>query len=482
MPVEFLSDEMAAAYGAFTGAPSRAELERFFFLDDSDPQRVRKRRVAHTQLGFGVQVGTVRFLGLFLEDPIDVPASVVDYVAEQLGIADPSVLKAYTERAQTAYQHAWEITEAYGYLSFADLEADLTGWVDARAWTTGDGPRALFAAAVGWLIEHKVLLPGVSVLARLVARVRDQADQRLWDTLDGLLSATERQVLESLLVPDETSGRLSRLERLRRGPARVSGTEMIKAFERASQAEGLGLATVDTSQLPARRLAARARYGMAGKAAALRDLGPSRRAATLLATVHQLTMTATDDALDLLDVLMATKLLARAERATNKEKLPTLPRLVRASATLAAAVQILFGAPEADEDGQVMTLAEVWGQIEAVIPRAELAAAMVAVEDLTPAPDSDDDEAWRAELTKRYAVVRPFLSLFGEVIALDTVPEGQATLDALRRLPELAGRQKVRDSEIVAEVVTRVLAPTGLRRARPGAGHHRPSPLHRLRA
>lgn len=88
MPVEFLSDETAGAYGAFTAAPTRAELERFFFLDDADRQRARKRRVAHTQLGFGVQVGTVRFLGVFLEDPTDVPAVVTDYVAEQLGIDD----------------------------------------------------------------------------------------------------------------------------------------------------------------------------------------------------------------------------------------------------------------------------------------------------------------------------------------------------------------------------------------------------------
>lgn len=50
MPVEFLSDQVAAAYGAFTGPPTRAGLERFFFLDDAD----RQRRVAHTQLGFGV--------------------------------------------------------------------------------------------------------------------------------------------------------------------------------------------------------------------------------------------------------------------------------------------------------------------------------------------------------------------------------------------------------------------------------------------
>ncbi len=36
MPVEFLSDEQAAAYGRFDGPPSQAELERFFFLDDAD--------------------------------------------------------------------------------------------------------------------------------------------------------------------------------------------------------------------------------------------------------------------------------------------------------------------------------------------------------------------------------------------------------------------------------------------------------------
>ena len=51
-------------------------------------------------------------------------------------------------------------------------------------------------------------------------------------------------------------------------------------------------------------------------------------------------------------------------------------------------------------------------------------------------------------------MVRPFLSLLSEVIAFDAVPEGRATLEALHRLPELAGRQKVQEDEIVTEVVT----------------------------
>jgi hypothetical protein len=105
VPVEFLTEDQAAAYGRFGGEPSRAELERFFFLDDSDRGRVEKRRGEHNQLGYAVQLGTVRFLGTFLTDPLDVPWSVVDYVAVQLDVADSSVIKRYTEREKTAYEH-----------------------------------------------------------------------------------------------------------------------------------------------------------------------------------------------------------------------------------------------------------------------------------------------------------------------------------------------------------------------------------------
>lgn len=47
MPVEFLNNGEAAAYGRFSGAPSQAQLERFFFLDLSDRALVAER-VGHT--------------------------------------------------------------------------------------------------------------------------------------------------------------------------------------------------------------------------------------------------------------------------------------------------------------------------------------------------------------------------------------------------------------------------------------------------
>jgi len=77
--VEFLTDEEAASYGHYDGPPSRAELERAFFLDDADKALIARRRRDHNRLGFSLQVTTVRSLGLLLADPLDVPNAVLEY-------------------------------------------------------------------------------------------------------------------------------------------------------------------------------------------------------------------------------------------------------------------------------------------------------------------------------------------------------------------------------------------------------------------
>ena len=42
------------AYGRFNGAPSQAELEKVFFLDDADRVLVGRRRGDHNRLGFAL--------------------------------------------------------------------------------------------------------------------------------------------------------------------------------------------------------------------------------------------------------------------------------------------------------------------------------------------------------------------------------------------------------------------------------------------
>lgn len=95
---------------------------------------------------------TVRYIGRFLpDDSLDAPWPVVEHLAAQLGIEDPSVVKRYTERPKAAYEHAWEIRDAYEYHEYDDAEWSrrFRMFLHGRAWTHAEGLKALFNHAVG---------------------------------------------------------------------------------------------------------------------------------------------------------------------------------------------------------------------------------------------------------------------------------------------------------------------------------------------
>ena len=342
MPVDFLGDAEVAAYGRFVGVPSVEELERFCFLDDVDRALIDRRREDHARLGFAVQLTTVRAVGAFLADPAEVPSVVVDYLAGQLGISDGSCLAAYSTRRTTRFEHAEQIRRSYSLVSFGEVAKELEVWIDARAWTTGDGPTALFVGSVGWLRDRRVVLPGLTTLTRLVARVREEALERLWDRLCDVLTVEQRTELDdTLTVGDGT--RVSALERWRRGPVAASGRGLERALRRVAEIDRVGLVGADfVVVVPHRRLVEVARYGMSASASHLRRHLPLRRLATLAATVVELKGRAIDDCLELFDLVMVTELLGKAERVAENEKLRRHASLVRASTVLASAVGVLL--------------------------------------------------------------------------------------------------------------------------------------------
>jgi len=122
-------------------------------------------------------------------------------------------------------------------------------------------------------------------------------------------------------------------------------------------------------------------------APALRELGERRHIATVLAAVRQLEIDAVDDALDLFDLLIATKLLARAEKLGNKAKLKTLPTLRRWAVKITAAAAVLLDMPPASGE-QMISLAQAWEEIERVIPREELTAAALRRRTLAPSHET----------------------------------------------------------------------------------------------
>lgn len=65
----------APEYGLFSRELSEDELAGYFFFSEDDRARIASRREVENRLGFAVQLGTVRYLGRFSEDPSQVPAA-----------------------------------------------------------------------------------------------------------------------------------------------------------------------------------------------------------------------------------------------------------------------------------------------------------------------------------------------------------------------------------------------------------------------
>ncbi|MFE7573378.1 hypothetical protein ACFU5Z_01410 [Streptomyces sp. NPDC057521] len=161
-----------------------------------------------------------------------------------------------------------------------------------------------------------------------------------------------------------------------------------------------------------------------------------------------------DDALDLLHALMATKLLAKAERMGNDAKLKVLPQLRKAAKKVAAAVDVLMTTPPATDTGELISVADAWSAIEQVVPREQLAEALATIASVVPDIDGDDDARWRAELVARCGTVRGFIRLLVEVIDFGATEAGVPVVQALKRLPDLVGRKKIGAEEVAADLVT----------------------------
>jgi TnpA family transposase len=476
MPVDFLTDEQEKRYGRYAGEPTPAQLTRYFHLSDADLELIASRRGEHNRLGFALQLCTVRFLGTFLEDPINVPPGAVAFVAGQIGLSTTgnsknldkvtnlkSSLEDSLERyrkGESRWDHTEEIRLRYGYRNFTEQPEHfrLVRWLYTRAWLSAERPSVLFDLATARLVERKVLLPGVSVLARLVAQVRDRAATRLWHELAQAPNADQCAGLDALLeVPhgaallsispsvQDHQGRQTPLDRLRRAPTYLSANGMVGALERLVEIRNLGVGDLDLSGIPPARLRALARYAMASRAQAIARMSEERRTATLLAFARYLEVTAQDDALDLLDLLIQT-LLARVYRAGQQERLRTIRDLDAAALQLREVGLILLDLTFADMEVRAAAFTRV--------PVEKLAKAVATVGELAHPPDDN----YYDDLLSRYSTVRRFLPLLLHTIHFMGAQGGhgvQGVLQAWDFLKSIEGQRKPAMSQAPRGVINR---------------------------
>jgi len=426
----FISDTQQRQYGRYTVDPNEIQLTQFFHLDDTDFALINKRRREYNRLGFALQLTTVRFLGTFLPDPLDVPQNAIQFIAFQLAIANTDCIGNYRIRRATGVAHRTEIQRQYGYQDFHSppWRFRLSRLLYSRAWISNERPSLLFDIGTAWLIQHKVLLPGATVLQRLIIDIRERASNQLWSRLALLPTREQKANLEALLVVSQGQ-RASPFDRYRKGPVRVSGPSFIAAIERYVELRAYGIQDLDFAGIPPIRFKAIARQAGILSQWQIARMPETRRTGFLVAFVRAFEISALDDALDVLDLLI-TDIAGRAKRLGKQKRLRTLKDLDRSALTLAEVCALVLN--------EAMDSQRLREAIYERVSKQKLEQSVAVVNELA----RPSEEQYHEEMVEQYGRVRPFLYKLLNNIKFACAPSGETTMTALNYLVELGPTRK----------------------------------------
>jgi TnpA family transposase len=427
MNLDFLTAEQKERYGKFSDEPDELQLARYFHLDEADLEFISNRRGDHNRLGFALQITSIRFLGCSLLDLNVVPINVQYFVAAQLLISDIDVLTEYSKRETTVREHTALIRTHYGYREISDCKFSLSRLLYVRAWISNERPSLMFDFATAWLIQNKVLLPGVSTLSRWIIEIRKRVSKRLWRLLSALPTLEQKEKLKTLLKIREGK-RFSNLDYFRKSPTTISSNSFNLAIIRYMELKEFGIQSIDFSHIPPIRLKMIARYAGMITAPKITEMPEQKRIAILVAFVKTFEAVALDDALEVLDQLTS-EIIGTAKKRVQKNRIRTLKDLDKSALALAEVCKLILN-DEANND-------KLRDEIFAKISKEKLVESINTVNSLV----SRDGDFYE-EMIDQYGRVQRFLQALLNNITFKAAPAGESTIQALNYLKSIDGGRK----------------------------------------
>lgn len=423
MPVDFLTSEQEAKYGKFVEEPTIEQLAKYFLLDDQDKKNVYSHRGNHNRIGYAIQLGTVRFLGTFISDMSTVPYNVRHYVAQQLKLSTSDFEKYCS--SETRQDHAREIRNTYGYHNFTDQPEHfrLIRWIYTLSFFTAERSIVLFDLATARCVKNKILLPGVSVLTKLISQIKERTSLRLWSELAKLPDNNQLEKLDKLLEINLNSHK-STLELLRQPPRILTLNGIIKAIERLVNIRELGADKWDISRIPIGRIHALSRYTSMARSQTIERMPYKRRIATLVSFAIIFTTSAQDDVIEIVEKFLS-ELFAKSYKKGQKARLRTLKDLDKAAKLLREACAIIVDESSSESDIRTTIFSK--------ISKDDIKLAISKIDLLTKSPGQNVEFE---ELFRYFTTIRRFLPKFMKSVEFKATTAGQPVLKAWNFLKE----------------------------------------------
>jgi TnpA family transposase len=208
----FLSDKKRYRPIVLPQEFSDEEMVRDWNLSSDDQREIRQYRIDN-RLFIAVQLCVVRLYGRFLKDMNDLSPRILSHLSQQLNLPPTLTIQAPPRKATYSEQRQ-HILSYLGFGKFNEAtQAQLEVWLAHKA-RQGLLPQDLFERAESYLLTERILLPGTSVLERLIIHVCAEVHTELYDVIYQQLSTDLRETLEQMLMAskDEQGSFFSQLK------------------------------------------------------------------------------------------------------------------------------------------------------------------------------------------------------------------------------------------------------------------------------
>ena len=288
-----------------------------------------------TRLGFAVLLKFFQSEGRFPRHPHEVPPSVVEYVAQQVGIA-PEAWAKYDWHGRSIEYHRAQIRQHVGFreATVADGQA-LIPWLCAQVLPVTRRPEHLKEAVYQRCRDLRIEPPTSERIDRLIGSAVQTFETSLGHRVLQRLSVTTQQGLEALLAPTEapassptSSPEPDRavLQELRADPGRATLENLLHEIAKLERVRALQLPTDLFEDLTPHVLRAYYQRVAVEEPYELRRHPTPLRTLLLAAFCHLRGRELTDQLVELLIELIH-RIGARAERRVERELLEDLKRV-----------------------------------------------------------------------------------------------------------------------------------------------------------
>lgn len=198
---QFLSQRQRYQAISLPESFSDEQMVKDWTLSENDREAISKYRKMF-RLHLAIQICAMRLYGRFLNQVHDLSPQTVNYLAQQLDLP-PSLEVQIPAREATYLEHRQNVLNHLGFNRFDEAaQEQLENWLEQKA-RLGLLPDDLFQQAEYHLLAQRILLPGPSVLERLIIHICATVHQELFEALSQELSPELRTSIDQLLKVSE---------------------------------------------------------------------------------------------------------------------------------------------------------------------------------------------------------------------------------------------------------------------------------------